>query len=113
MEDANHKHRQSVTATVANRKAWFLAACLLVAGLLSSPAEARYPERPVKIVVPYAAGGGADLLARILAKELSLRTQGQFIVENRTGGGTVVGTRAVIGAKPDGYTLLKIGRAHV
>jgi len=106
MEDANHKHHQSVAAAVANRSAWFLAACLLVAGLLSSPAEARYPERPVKIVVPYAAGGGADLLARILAQELSLRTQGQFIVENRTGGGTVVSTRAVIGAKPDGYTLL-------
>jgi tripartite-type tricarboxylate transporter receptor subunit TctC len=56
--------------------------------------------------VPYAAGGGADLLARVLAQELSSRTKRQFIVENRTGGGTVVGTRAVIGATPDGYTLL-------
>jgi tripartite-type tricarboxylate transporter receptor subunit TctC len=79
---------------------------LLTFTLLLSPAQAGYPERTVKIVVPYAAGGGADLLARILAQELSLRTKGQFIVENRTGGGTVVGTRAVVDAKPDGYTLL-------
>ena len=87
-------------------EAWAMTIGLLVSGLMLSPAEARYPERPVKIVVPYAAGGGADLLARVLAQELASRTKGQFVVENRTGGGTVVGNRAVIGAAPDGYTLL-------
>jgi len=109
MEDANHKHRRSVFCRRTGDEPQHMAPWLPAAGLpgfCPSPAEARYPRSPVKIVVPYAAGGGADLLARILAQELSLRTQGQFIVENRTGGGTVVGTRAVIGAKPDGYTLL-------
>ena len=94
------------TAIGDRSKAWAITIGLLVSGLMLSPAEARYPERPVKIVVPYAAGGGADLLARVLAQELASRTKGQFVVENRTGGGTVVGTRAVIGAAPDGYTLL-------
>src|ERR1700716_138839 len=103
METASRSGSESVAHTMVGVRPWAVTMGLLVSGRLLSPAEARYPERPVKIVVPYAAGGGADLLARVLAQEMSLRTKRQFIVENRTGGGTVVGTRAVIGATPDGY----------
>ena len=60
----------------------------------------------MKIIVPTAAGGGADALARLLAMRLSERTGGQFVVENRPGSGTIVGTRSVATADPDGYTLM-------
>ena len=61
---------------------------------------------PIKIVVPYAAGGGADILARLLADRISAAHQVTMIIENRAGGGTVIGTEAVARAAPDGNTLL-------
>jgi tripartite-type tricarboxylate transporter receptor subunit TctC len=63
---------------------------------------------PIKIVVPYAAGGGADILARMLADRIGAAHQVTMIVENRAGGGTVIGTEAVSRAAPDGNTLLII-----
>jgi tripartite-type tricarboxylate transporter receptor subunit TctC len=78
------------------------AAALLTLGL----AHAAYPERPVSIVVPYGAGGGTDLLARLLASEMGTQLGQKFIVENVPGAGGVVGTRRVMEAKADGYTLL-------
>ena len=87
METASSSGSESVAHTIVAVRAWAVTVSfLVVSGPLLSPAEARYPERSVKIVVPYAAGGGADLLARVLAQELSSRTKRQFIVENRTGG---------------------------
>jgi tripartite-type tricarboxylate transporter receptor subunit TctC len=81
-----------------------------LAGLLvltvNAHAQGTYPDRPVKIIVPTAAGGGADALARLLAMRLGERTGGQFVVENRPGSGTIVGTRSVATADPDGYTLM-------
>ena len=65
-----------------------------------------YPSRPVKIVVPYVAGGGTDAIARILAKGLEQRLGQPFIVENRGGSGTTLGGAMVARAEPDGYTLL-------
>ena len=64
---------------------------LIVAGGLAQ-AQGTYPDRPVKIIVPTAAGGGADTLARLIAARLGERTSGQFVVENRPGSGTIVGT---------------------
>jgi tripartite-type tricarboxylate transporter receptor subunit TctC len=78
--------------------------CLLVGS--AAHAQAPYPERVVKIIVPTAAGGGADTLARLVAAKLSERTGGQFVVENRPGSGTIIGTRSVATADPDGYTLM-------
>jgi tripartite-type tricarboxylate transporter receptor subunit TctC len=69
-------------------------------------AQAPYPDRVVRIIVPLAAGGGADILARLIADKLGGELGQQFIVENRAGGGTIIGTRAVASAPPDGYTLL-------
>jgi tripartite-type tricarboxylate transporter receptor subunit TctC len=78
----------------------------LLLALAAAPARAEYPERVVRIIVPLAPGGGADIITRLVADRLSARFGQQFIVENRTGGGTTIGTKAVIMAAPDGYTLL-------
>jgi len=82
-----------------------LAAC--AAFLFAGNAAAQdYPSRPVKIVVPYPAGGSNDIIARIMAQRLSERSGQNFLVENRAGAGGNVGAEAVAGAEPDGYTLL-------
>ena len=70
------------------------------------PVRADYPDRAVRIVVPVAAGGGIDVMARMLAQHLSERWGQQFVVENRAGAAGVIGTRAVIASPADGYTLL-------
>ena len=76
----------------------------LVAGVGS--AMAQYPERPVTIVVPYAAGGATDASARLMAQALQKQTGGSFVVENVPGAGTTIGAARVARANPDGYTLL-------
>src|ERR1044071_3573648 len=84
-----------------------IAVALVSACCLSAVAEAQtYPARPVTIVVPNAAGGGTDTIARLIGDQLSRQLGQSFVVENRTGGGMLVGTVAVAKAAPDGYTLL-------
>ena len=84
----------------------------LAAGAAAFPAGSRvasaqsYPTRPVRIVVGYAAGGGTDLVARLMGQWLSERLGQQFVIENRTGAATNIGTEAVAHAPADGYTLL-------
>jgi tripartite-type tricarboxylate transporter receptor subunit TctC len=88
-----------------------LAGALAIAGL---PARAEdYPSRAVRIIVPTGPGGGYDVFARIVGDQLAQRTGQGFIVENRTGAGTVVGTQTAINAKPDGYTLLAGGLSNI
>ena len=71
-----------------------------------------YPNRPVKIVVPFAAGGPADVYARVLAQRLQ-ETLGQpFVVDDRPGAGSIIGTDAVAKSAPDGYTLLLMSNTH-
>jgi tripartite-type tricarboxylate transporter receptor subunit TctC len=88
-----------------------ICALLVVASMASlcgtAHAQSDYPARPVKLVVPFAAGGPTDVVARILADMLSVRWGGQSIViENRPGAGTIVATAAVANAPKDGYTFL-------
>ena len=71
-----------------------------------------YPARPVKIVVPFAAGGPADVYARFLAQRLQESMGQPFVVEDRPGGGSVVGTDLVAKSAPDGYTLLLMSNTH-
>ena len=74
---------------------------------LAAPAHAQdWPQRPVTIVVPFAAGGSADLLARILQQHMQVKFGVPFVVENRSGAGGSIGTGVVAKAPPDGYTLL-------
>jgi len=80
-----------------------LAACALLA---NGAARAAYPDRIVKIVVPFAPGGGTDVVARSLAQELAKDLGVSVIIENKPGAGTIIGTQAVATAEPDGYTLL-------
>lgn len=79
----------------------------LLAPLLFSQAAAQdqYPSRPVTLIVPYAAGGSIDLIARFVAEGLSARFGQTVVVENKPGGNGVIGIREVVKAKPDGYTL--------
>jgi tripartite-type tricarboxylate transporter receptor subunit TctC len=89
-----------------------LAAVLLTVLPTITPASA-YPDRPVKIVVPYPAGGGTDVVARLLAQRLGEKMKQQFIVENRSGAGGTIGTDVVAKAPADGHTLLIVPTSHV
>jgi tripartite-type tricarboxylate transporter receptor subunit TctC len=86
----------------------FAAAAVATLGAFASPgaAQDKYPSRTVEIVVPFAAGGGTDVLARLLADGLSRRLGQSFVVLNRPGANTNLGTQIVAKAKPDGYTLV-------
>jgi len=91
---------------------------LKLAGLAALPGLARpalaqaYPSRPVKLVVPFTAGGSTDLIGRIMCQFLTDRLGQSFVVENRPGGGTNIGTQAVHNSPPDGYTLLFTVTTH-
>jgi len=71
-----------------------------------------YPTKPVRIIVPFAAGGPADIYARVIAEKLKAALGQAFVVEDRPGGGAILGTEAVVQSPPDGYTLLMMSNTH-
>ena len=90
-----------------------LTLALLVLGVASGHAQTGYPDRPVKIIVPIGPGGSYDLVGRQLADALSKRMGQAFVVENKPGAGTVVGTQAASQSEPDGYTLVVGGLSNM
>jgi tripartite-type tricarboxylate transporter receptor subunit TctC len=79
---------------------------LVLAVFPNRPALAIYPERAIRIVVPFAPGGGTDVVARTLAQDMAKDLGVSVIIENKPGAGTIIGTQAVAASAPDGYTLL-------
>jgi tripartite-type tricarboxylate transporter receptor subunit TctC len=100
-----------------NRRTFAAAAALLAAAPLAHQAFAQgaagFPNRPVRMVVPYPPGGSVDPVARMLADKLSALWGQQVIVDNKPGASTIIGTDAVAKAQPDGYTILFTASTHV
>ena len=100
----------AATRRLARRSAVFSLLLLLAIALVPAPSSAgradSYPERPIKIVVPFPAGGPPDVAARLIAQSLSSTLGQNVLVENIAGAGGRIGAKAVAGANPDGYTLL-------
>ena len=99
---ARHKGKRLVALFV-------LATTVLLSGI---PAFAAYPDRVIKIIVPFAPGGGTDAIARVLAQEMAKDLGASIIIENKPGAGTIIGAQAVASAEADGYTLLMGSFAH-
>src|ERR1700722_2885115 len=91
----------------SKRLAGFLAALLTTSLGLASPASA-FPDRPVRIIVPYAPGGGNDTLARLLGQKLAEQWAKPVIVENKTGGNTIIASEYTAHQPADGYTVLMV-----
>jgi tripartite-type tricarboxylate transporter receptor subunit TctC len=84
----------------------FALAALLLGAFSIAPALAGYPDRIIRIVVPFAPGGGTDVVARTLAQEMARDLGVSIVIENKPGAGTIIGTQAVATSEPDGYTVL-------
>ncbi|MSQ50396.1 MAG: tripartite tricarboxylate transporter substrate binding protein [Betaproteobacteria bacterium] len=98
---------------VVMRAVAIAAAVLPIAFLPATGFAQKYPDRPVRIIVPSGAGGGYDLMGRAVARKLSEQMGENFFVENRVGAGTIVGTQAAANAAPDGHTLLVGGPSNL
>ena len=99
--------------TINRRRFTAGAAALSLLGATSARAQDAYPQRPVKLIVPYAAGGGTDVFSRLLATQIEREFGQSLIIDNRAGGASVIGTRAVADAPGDGYTIGMVDSAFV
>jgi tripartite-type tricarboxylate transporter receptor subunit TctC len=94
-------------------RATVVAVTILTPAFVPSVATAQdYPSRPVKIIVPFGAGGPADVFARQIGQHLSETLKQSFVIENRPGAGSIIGTNEVAKSAPDGYTLLLMSNTH-
>ncbi len=103
------------TPALIDRRTALAGGLAALAAPVTAPGVARaqaWPARPVRVVVPYSAGGGADTVGRILFQKLASLTGGSFVIENRGGAGGTIGANAVATAEADGYTILFDASAH-
>jgi tripartite-type tricarboxylate transporter receptor subunit TctC len=89
--------------------AFGLSSYLLLSSLVVPASAQQYPTEAIRVVVPFGAGGTTDLVARLISQKLSERLKQPVVVENKPGGGSIVGIEAVVSAPPNGYTLLYVG----
>jgi len=94
------------------RRVLLAALCLLGAATATGALAQDYPTRPIRLIVPFGAGGPTDILARIIGQELSERLGQPMVIENRPGAGGNIGTQAAINSPPDGYTLLMVAHPN-
>src|SRR5262245_26142098 len=92
------------------RRQWLAASALGALGMRAARAQ-DYPSKPVRVIVPYAAGGATDTLARLVASRIDLELKQNVVVDNRGGGASQVGTQAIATAAADGYTIGMIDSA--
>jgi tripartite-type tricarboxylate transporter receptor subunit TctC len=101
-----------MNTTTKSRLLAMLMASLSVLPVTSALAQA-YPNKPVRLIVPFAPGGFTDVVARILGQKLSVAMGQQFVIENKPGAGSIIGTDFVAKSAPDGYTLVMVSTTHV
>lgn len=104
---------QSSLRNAPTRRLALAAGLVATLALASSPAQAAWPDKPVRIVVPYSAGGGTDIIARHLAQRLQGRLGQTVIVENRPGADGMIGTDNVAKSPPDGYSYVLVVASHL
>src|SRR5438132_9364744 len=100
------------SARVARTLAVAMAAAILGASALAQAPADKYPEKPIKIIVPFAPGGSTDILARVIGQKMTENWSQQVIVETRPGAATMIGTAAAAQAPQDGYTLVVVVSNH-
>ena len=100
------QYRSSASHPMGRRLLLATGTAALLALPALSHAQAAFPNRPIKIIVPYSPGTGSDALARTVAQSITEKTGHTVIIENKEGGGSLIGTMAVANAAPDGYTIL-------
>src|SRR6059058_2919669 len=91
---------------------WFFTAAL-VAGMAGAAGAQNYPNKPIRLVVPFDAGGTVDTLARVVTAQITKQSGARFIIDNRPGANSAIGSTAVAHATPDGYTVLNVSPSLV
>ena len=104
------KTEKNMVHTISNSGAWLAASALLAPVIAFSQT---YPHKPVRMILPFAAGGASDIVVRIVANKLPDYLKQQVVIDNRAGAGGLIGTEIAAGAIADGYTLLATGTPHV
>src|SRR5438552_10545325 len=97
----------SVQSTLRfDRLVFAFATLVFMCAVAINAAAAAYPERTIRIIVPFTPGGGTDVVTRTLAQEMAKDLGVSVIIENKPGAGSIIGTQAVVASDPDGYTVL-------